>query len=863
MNVTKTITRLLLAAFAITVFPAHAQNIITFAGGGASGLGDGGPATAATLNNPATIAVDAAGNVFIADMGNNRVRRVNTAGIITTVAGGGAGGDGIPAVSAALHQPNGVCVDNAGNLFITEMASTGGNKIRKVNTAGIISTVAGNGTPGFSGDGGPATLAKLDMPSGVAVDGSGNVYIADWGNNRIRMVDATGTITTIAGGGATLGDGGPAISAMLNNPYSVSLDIFGNLFVSDEHNYRLRKISASGIITTVAGTGVSGSTGDGGPATAALFDQPDGIVADAGSLYIADYSNNRIRKVDLPTGIVTNAAGTGIAGFSGDGAAATAATLNGPTGVALDIQGNVYISDFVNNRIRRININNRVPLFTGGHLQLMTICENAIAVPIDYLLPVIDSDIGQTETWSLLSAPWHGSAVVTYTTTSTGGVLTPSGLSYTPSAGYWGTDTFRVKADDRISIDTTTIVVTINPLPHPGPVRGAANVCRGSTITLSDDTTGGTWNATNANATVSAGVVTGVSGGRDTIQYAVTNACGTTTVIKVVTIDTLPAVAPITGATDVCLGSGIVLSDATAGGAWSAANASASVTAGAVIGLSPGTDTIRYTFSNSCGVATVSHTLTVSIMPYTNPITGPASDVCAGSAITLSENVSGGVWGTRTHKATVSPTGIVTGASAGIDTVTYSITNACGSAHAAYTVTVLAAPNAGTILGLNYVCPGHTVILGDWAPGGTWTSSNSAICTVNPGGVVTGVTPGAATISYAVTNSCGTAATWFPLTVLPYGGCPGSNGAGINNLSQGINTIRVFPNPAAGTFTLQLPDGVEHATITIYNLLGKTIRTLEAQQSENIISTTTIPAGIYLIRVQTEAGIYVEKLQVL
>jgi hypothetical protein len=863
VDITKTLRSLFvimaIAGYSVT---AQAQIIITFAGGGPGGLGDGGAATAATFNNPATIAVDAPGNVYVADMGNNRVRKIDVSGIITTIAGGGAGGDGIPATAAILHQPNGVCVDGPGNLYITEMASSGGNKVRKVNTAGIISTIAGTGLPGFSGDGAAATLARLNMPSGVAADGAGNIYIADWGNNRVRKINTSGIISTIAGGGTLLGDGGPATLAQLNNPYSVSPDIFGNLFISDELGYRLRKVNTAGIISTVAGTGVAGSTGDGGPATAALFNQPDGIVADAGSLYIADYSNNRIRRVDLSTGIVTGSAGTGVAGFGGDGSAATAAMLNGPSGVALDVQGNVYISDFVNNRIRRINVNNRVPSFTGGHLQFLTICENAAPVPVNSLLAVQDTDVAQTERWTLFSTPLHGSAIVTYTTTSTGGVLTPSGLSYTPTTGYWGKDTFRVKVDDRISIDTTTIVVTINPLPAPGAIRGASSVCRGASITLSDDTTGGAWSASNSTATVMAGIVSGVSAGRDTISYSVTNACGTTTVTKTVTIDTITSAGVITGPTDVCIGSTMTLTDAASGGVWRSSNtAAASVTGGVVTGSSAGVDTISYTVANSCGSSTAIHLITISVPPVTNPITGTVREFCAGTSITLGETSPGGVWGSLRHKVAISGPGIITGVSGGIDTVTYTITNACGTAMSSYSVSILPLPNAGSILGLNYVCPGHTVVLGNFAPGGTWSSSNTAICTISgSGGVVTGLLPGIATISYTVSNSCGTSVARYTMTVLSGASC--YNGVKVNTIAGADDAPNIFPNPARGAFTILLPASFGASIICITDVVGKIIETRATSQKENYIYLPGIAPGTYIVKLQGDHAVYNGKIEI-
>ena len=328
--------------------------INTIVGNGVLGFsGDGGSATKAMINQASGIALDASANLYIADTGNNRIRTVVN-GTINTIGGNGVfaySGDGGPAIMAQLFAPQAVAVDASGNFFI---ADTGNNVVREVTAKGVISTIAGNGTAGFGGDNGPATAAQLNTPQGIAVDNSGNVYVSDTANARVRKI-SNGTITTVAGNGTVgySGNGGAATSAMLNTPVGLAVDKSGNLFITDHGNSVVREVSASGTINTIAGNGTQGFSGNGGPATAAQLNGPQAVAVDAsGNIYIADTLNNVVREV-TPGGIINAFAGNGIPGFAGDGGFATLAELASPSGVAVDAASNVYISDS-GTRIRKV-----------------------------------------------------------------------------------------------------------------------------------------------------------------------------------------------------------------------------------------------------------------------------------------------------------------------------------------------------------------------------------------------------------------------------------------------------------------------------------------------------------------------------
>ena len=333
------------------------QTISTVAGTGTAGFnGDGIAATTAQLNVSVGVFVDGSGNIYIADQTNHRIRKVDLAGNISTVAGTGTAGyngDGMAATTAQLNQPTGVFVVPSGEIYIADNTN---HRIRKVDLAGNISTVAGTGTAGFNSDGIAATAAQLNDARAVFVDESGSIYIADAFNHRVRKIDLAGNISTVAGTGTSgfNGDGIAATAAQVNQPNHIFVTESGLLYIADKSNNRVRQVDLTGNIGTVAGTGTAGFNGDGIAATTAQLNAPAGVFVDgSGNIFVTDESNHRLRKVDL-AGALSTVAGTGTAGYNGDGIAAARAQLNVPRGVFVDESGGLFIAERTNHRIRKV-----------------------------------------------------------------------------------------------------------------------------------------------------------------------------------------------------------------------------------------------------------------------------------------------------------------------------------------------------------------------------------------------------------------------------------------------------------------------------------------------------------------------------
>ncbi len=387
--------------------------VTTLAGtGAATSSGNGGLATSATINAPGgTVARDSSGNIYVPDTNGNQVRMVTPEGIISTIAGSllgttGYTGDGGPATSATLNAPRGIAIDSSGNIFILD---SGNFVVRKINTNGIISTYAGTYStlaPKDTGDGGPATSATINVPRGIAVDTSGNLYIAVNGGHAIRKVSTTGIITTVAGTGSAgyTGNGGGANVARLNTPNGVAVDLEGNLYIADTGNTVVRKVTAStGIISLVAGTNVAGYSGDGGLAVSAKLSGPRTIAVDAsGSVYIGDTANNVIRKVTTD-GYISTVAGTGVSGYFGDHGSATLAQFGQPYGVVVDSDGTLYVTENATNIIRRITT--APGLVNFGNLPSNTTAKLTVALGNAGIQPLVVSGIVTTGNGFSVVAP--------------------------------------------------------------------------------------------------------------------------------------------------------------------------------------------------------------------------------------------------------------------------------------------------------------------------------------------------------------------------------------------------------------------------------------------------------------------------
>jgi hypothetical protein len=546
-----TIASLIFSLLFITGTPVtNAQRItVTVAGDGTPAFnGDGNAGVSAQVSNPYDVCADAANNIYFTDMGNMRVRKVSAKnGMVTTIAGGGSSAaDGIPGLSAALI-PRNICADAAGNVYVVDTSS---NRIRRIDAAtDIITTVAGTGSAGYSGDGGAATAATFSNIQGICIDNVNNIYLVDSWNNRIRKIAAgTGIVTTVAGTGAGgySGDGGPAVAAAIHNATSICVNAAGDIFFADQstpYTARIRKISAmTGIISPIAGIGSMGGAIYDAPALATTLGFVTGLCMDPSGNLDCNEVSCSCRQIDLVRDSVFEIAGNfGIESFS-DCLNSPLSNMNNPYGLCADAAGTIYIADRFNNRVRKIITLTHTPSFAYGHGQLINLCSSGTTATINTQMGITDLDLAQPETWTVVTGPANGSlSGFPYTTASAGtdSVTFPTGLSYTPVTGFTGTDSFRVKVTDGVYSDVATIYISIGTPAGIVSSASSSAVCDGSSVYFSESVPGGLWSVSNSNASVQvfSGMVSGLSVGPDTLIYTVSNSCGTTVARSPITIN--------------------------------------------------------------------------------------------------------------------------------------------------------------------------------------------------------------------------------------------------------------------------------------------------------------------------------------
>lgn len=735
-------------------------------------------ATLAELNTPSGLSFDASGNLFIAAYNSSNIREVNTLGVISTTAGGSILGGCTQSGSASivyLMGPTAVEFNSSGSYYI---ADYGNNRICKV-TGGSLTTIAGSCSfsAGYSGDGGAATSAKLNAPIAIAIDASGNLFVAEEGNNCIRKITAGGIISTIAGNGTAgySGDGGPAVSAKLSQPVGIAIDGAGNIYVSEYGNQRIRVINANGIISTYAGTGVAGYSGDGGNATSAKLhlDSPSGLAVDnVGNLYIADTYNHVIRKIDNQ-GIITTVAGNGFGagtssgGYSGDGGPATAAELNVPVDVALDATGNLFIADKYNQVIRKV-----------------ALCSSPISVNIAGTNPVCGGSS------NVLTA----TGASTYTWSANTGYA----VSNTVSINLTDVTTYTVIGSTGGCYAKTSITVSVNPIIS---ISGPTSICPGTATTLTGSgATNYTWSSNAGSVITNTASVAPFTN----TTYTLTGSTGGCVATKTVSISMITPVVSVIGSTNICKGNSTVL---TAQGAstytWSS-NAGGVTTN--TVSLSPLADSV-YTIIGTNAGCTTSNTVVVHVGSPTPTLTisgttgiciGGSTTLTAGTAATYSWSSNAG--GVTTNTVTVNPT----------SNTVYTVTGSNGACSVVKTVTVTVStitPTVSLTSNKNNICSGVVV---------TFSANASSTHTLSPGGSTAAtvtITPSSTTI-YTLTSSQGSCKATDTLTIFVTP-TPTLSIAASTTVCSGVSdTLRAS---GASTYTWSANLGSVHTSSVVVN----------------------------------------------
>ncbi len=774
-----------------------------------------------------------------------------------------------------------VSADSYGNVFIAGATLSP----TSIATAGAFQTTIGGMDDAFvakfssSGSMLWATYyggSVDDYGISLAVDGIGNVFLCG-GTNSSSGIATPGSYQSIFGGSddgfmvkfngsgtrewATYfgGSGGAHVTA-------IATDNSGNVFLTGETGstsaiatpgaYQatfgggtwdayLAKFNNSGVIQWATYYGGSG------------LDIAYNLATDsAGNPFISGMttSSSAIATVGAYQTVISGGEDAFLAKFNTSGAIIWASYYGGNMsteglGIAAGTSGIVYLCGSTNSTSSIATPGSYQSTFSGdsGDAYLAKFNFNCVAPPS--VLPISGpSSVCVSDSISLIDATPGGIWSCSNTHASVSGG-TVSGISA-------GIDTISYIITNSCGTNVTIKIVTINTVPSVGTITGVGIVCPGDSIICTDATPGGVWSAGNTHATVTGGIITGVTAGIDTIFYTVTNICGSNSASKIITVNPMPSAGVIMGSTTVCLGDFILLTDASPGGIWSSSNpAIATISGGLAIGVSLGTDTISYTVTNSCGTASAHKAITVITTPYAGTIVGSGT-ICPGDSITLTDTVSGGIWSSSNVYATVTG-GVTIGVSSGIDTIYYTVTNACGSGSAFGTVTINSLPSAGAISGPETICPGDSVLFTDDTSGGIWSSSAPSVALAGSGtGIIIGITTGTVIISYTVTNSCGSTVVTFPIAV---------DSSSCNTKVKGIreNDFRLFisPNPNSGAFTMNLISSLDESVhITITNVIGQKIKEFTTTTNKVTDIQMGEAAGIYLLNATTSTGSHVAKM---
>ncbi|WP_161499222.1 T9SS type A sorting domain-containing protein [Flavipsychrobacter stenotrophus] len=887
---------LLPVIFCVLLFSySQAQIITTIAGNGTlASSGDGGQATAAGIWGPTCIIKDKVGNLYI-NQRMSMVRKVTPSGVISTIAGTGVSGfsgDGGPATNAQFTQLYGMALDTAGNLYVVDR---GNNRVRKISTSGIVTTFAGTGFTTFTPDGGQATATNIFDPIGILIDNSGAVYICEESGCRIRKVSPSGVVSTFAGNGTMTvsGDGGPATAAGIDRPWQICKGPAGSIIFSDCNAY-IRKVSASGIITTIAGNGWTGSlTGTGGPATAAALYYPRGVVADiSGNVYIGEH--NYVRKIDV-AGTINVYTGNGLFfGYLGDGGPASAAEVSLPEGIYIDADGSLYIADNIDNRVRYVK--NYHPAFAHGKRQHITVCASGFG--LDSLLGITDTNTQQQLTWRACRLPAHGTLSGNFTSLSNGSTVTcAGGFTYTTFAGYTGTDTFSYAVSDGLVEDTAIFHAGVGGLHLPITIWGAHTVCTGDTVHLSGNPSGRTWSGTGSIAAVDTnGVVSGISGGTTAISYINHQCSDDTATYTINVITTTTAAVSITSSADtICNGSSVVYT-ATAihGGTTSvwhwyrngmpAGITTATYTTAAL--MNGDTIVCKMNTSAACALpaTTISNTKVINMYPYVYAavsITNIPLIDCDGFPTTLTAHPTyGGIapdylWSVGgMAMATGNPFSYVPSSGDIVQCRMISSDHAaCLATDTAYAAIALTVDPVVTP-SIDVMSYGNDSVdfPGEWvhfyttvtncgsSPTYQWYENGIAV----PGATSATFTTelyASDTVYCIVTSSLPCAQ---PATVSSNVKVVQGDYLGITSQEREAGTFSIFPQPSTGSFTIITKGQAgEEGMVTLFSIAGQKITALPITIGIPLTIQTDAPSGIYLLSVSLPGNIMTKRMVII